>query len=192
MVDERDDDMTDDRFSRDNSSIPVQPHVTSVAPAHVGVAQRVIAVHSDHHSAVQTLKTLTDAGFPADRTTIVGRDLAFVERGTGLLSTAEVTGRGATAGLAIGGLTGWLLGLFNLATASVATWWLVVNAALLGAVLGAVAALLGYAVTRGRRSFQTEPILTAAHFDLQVDADLADGAVRMLADREDTGTPKSR
>ncbi|GAA3939316.1 general stress protein [Actinoplanes auranticolor] len=184
--------MTDDRFSQQSSSIPAQPQATSVAPAHVGVAQRVIAVHSDHHSAVRTLQNLTDAGFPADRTTIVGRELTFVERGTGLLSTAEVTRRGATTGLAIGGLTGWLLGLFNLVTPSVATWWLVVNAALLGAVLGAVAALLGYVATRGRRSFLTEPILTAAHFDLQVDADLADRAVRMLASHESPATPKSR
>ncbi|MEU8230432.1 general stress protein [Actinoplanes sp. NPDC048967] len=189
MVDGQEDNMKDDQLPRQNVSHPARPSTTSAEPAHVGVAQRVIAVHTDHDSAVRTLKALTDAGFAEDRTTIVGRDLTFVERGTGQLSTAEVTGRGATAGFAIGGLTGWLLGLFDLVTASVATWWLIANAALLGAVLGAVAALLGYAITRGQRSFLTGPTLTAAHFDLQVDADLADSAVRMLAGRGASTTP---
>lgn len=157
------------------------PHAPQPAATKVGVAQRVIAVHQDHDGAERTVQTLTDGGLPAERTVVVGRGLTVVERGTGWLSTAEVTRRGALSGLFIGGLTGWLLGVFGLLTSSVSTWWLTVNAAVLGAVLGAVTALLGYVATRGQRSFSTAPTLRASHYDVLVDADLADQAVRLLA-----------
>lgn len=101
------------------------------------------------------MQTLAECGLPAERTAVVGRGLAFVEQGAGRLSTAEVTRRGAVSGLAVGGLTGSLLGVFDLVTPSVATWWLAVNVAVLGAVLGAITALLGYVITRGQRTFAT-------------------------------------
>ena len=165
-------------------TVPPKPSTPLGAPARVGVAQRVIATHPDHAGAVRTLGFLTQADFPADRATVVGRGLTFVERGTGQLPTAGVCGRGALSGLVIGGLTGWLVGLVDLVTPSVATWWLTVNTAVLGAVLGAVTALVGYAATRGRRSFTTTPILRASQYDVQVDADLADHAVRLLAEAQ--------
>jgi hypothetical protein len=154
---------------------------TQPPAATLGVAQRVIAAHGDHGSALRTVQTLTEGGLPGERVVVVGRGLTFVERGTGWLSTAEVTGRGALSGLVTGGLTGWLLAVFDLLTASVSTWWLAVNAAILGAALGAIIALIGYAGTRGQRSFSTAPTLTASHFDVLVDADLADQAARTLA-----------
>jgi hypothetical protein len=155
----------------------VVPEPAAPTATNLGVAQRVIAVHEDHDGAERTVQTLTEAGLPAERMAVVGRGLTFVERATGWLSTAEVTRRGALSGLVIGGLTGWL---FDLLTSSVSTWWLAVNAAILGAVLGAVSALLGYVITRGRRSFSTTPTLTVSHYDVLVDADLADQAARIL------------
>ncbi|MEU4214163.1 general stress protein [Actinoplanes sp. NPDC026623] len=161
----------------------IHDHQPADSAAQVGVAQRAIAVHEDHDEAERTVRALAEAGIPAGRTSIVGRGLAFADRGTGRLSTGEVTARGAVSGLIIGALTGWLLGLFDLVTASVSTWWLILNAAALGAMLGATIALVGYAATGGRRSFSTGPTLTASHFDVLVDASLADQAVRVLAER---------
>ncbi|WP_199516650.1 general stress protein [Nucisporomicrobium flavum] len=161
----------------------IHDHQPARSAAQLGVAQRVIAVHEDHAEAERTVQALAEAGIPAGRTSIVGRGLTFADRGTGRLSTGEVTARGAVSGLIVGALTGWLLGLFDLVTSSVSTWWLVVNAAALGAVLGATIALVGYAATRGRRSFSTPPTLTASHYDVLVDADLADHAVRVLTER---------
>lgn len=158
----------------------VVPGSSEPATTRLGVAQRVVAVHEDHDGAQRTVRALTEGGLPAERMVVVGRGLTFAERGTGLLSTPEVTRRGALSGLIIGGLTGWLLGVFDLLTSSVSTWWLVVNAAILGALLGAVTALIGYVINRGQRSFSAAPTLTAAHFDVLVDADLADQAARML------------
>jgi hypothetical protein len=165
------------------------PQLSEPTVTKVGVAQRVIAVHEDHHEAQRTVQTLTEGGLPAERTAVVGRGLTFVEQGTGRLSTAEVTRRGAVSGLVIGGLTGSLLGVFNLVTPSVATWWLAVNAAVLGAVLGAVTALLGYVITHGHRTFATAPNVTASHYDVLVDAELADQAVRMLNTGKSTPEP---
>jgi hypothetical protein len=150
------------------------------AGAHVGVAQRVVAVHADHEAAKQTVQELADRGFPAHRATIVGRGLTLVDRVKGQLSTADVAARGAVSGLVVGALVGSLLGLFDLVTPTVPVAWLAVNAAILGAVLGAVTALLGYAFTHGSRSFVMRSGITASHYDVQVDADLADRAVRLL------------
>lgn len=157
-----------------------EPSHTVAADARVGVAQRVVAVHPDHESAEQTVQALVDAGLPAHRATIVGRGLITVDRITGQLSTADVTARGAVSGLVVGALVGSLLGTFDLIIATVPVVWLAVNAAILGSVLGAVTALLGYAATQGRRSFATHSGITASHYDVQVDADLADQAVRLL------------
>jgi hypothetical protein len=155
----------------------------------LGVAQRVVAVRGDYHDAQRTVQTITEGGLPAERVVVVGRGLTFVERGTGWLSTVDLARRGALSGFVIGGLTGWLLGVFDLLTSSVSTWWLTVNAAILGAVLGAVTALIGYVITRGRRSFSTTPTLHASHFDVLVDADLADQAARILAAEQSAGSP---
>ena len=65
--------------------------------AHVGLAQRIIASHTEHAAAEQTVASLRAAGLPADRATIVGSGLQLQERGRGQLSTADVTGRGAEA-----------------------------------------------------------------------------------------------
>ncbi|HET6530082.1 MAG TPA: general stress protein [Actinoplanes sp.] len=159
------------------------PPADEPVDARVGVAQRVIAVHRDHDAAWQTVQKLSDGGFPAHRATIVGRDLAVVERVTGQLSTADVTRRGALSGVVIGALTGWILGLVDLIAPTVPVAWLILNAAILGAVLGAATGLLAYAFTHGRRSVSTPSGITASHYDVQVDAELADRAVRVLQDK---------
>ena len=148
----------------------------------VGLARRVIAVHDSHDAAERTIRKLADADFPVERAAIVGRDLTTVQRVTGLLSTPEVAARGALSGVVIGALTGWLLAVVDLITPTVAVAWLTINAAILGAVLGAVTGLLGYVFTRGRRSVATTSAITAAHYDVTVDAELADRAARLLAD----------
>ncbi|PRY20132.1 general stress protein [Pseudosporangium ferrugineum] len=159
---------------------PRGPSSADAGEVRVGLAQRVIAVHDDHAGAEATVRLLDDAGFPVHRAAIVGRGLTTVESATGWLSSAEVTGRGAVSGLAVGALTGWILVVVDLVTPAVPSAWLVVNAAVLGAVLGAVIGLIGYAATRGRRSVTTEPKLIATHYDVQVDAELADRAVRLV------------
>lgn len=75
-----------------------------------------------------------------------------------------------------------MLGLFDLTETSLALPWLIINSAILGAVLGAAVALLGYAITHGRRSFVVDLPARADRYHIVVDADLADRAVRLLRD----------
>ncbi|SNY25641.1 general stress protein [Paractinoplanes atraurantiacus] len=158
------------------------PLATSSPPQddHVGVAQRMVAVHTDHRAAQESVAVLDDAGLPAERIAIVGSGLRVVERGQGRLSTADVAGRGAVSGLVVGMLVGWLLSLVGLTTPETSAIWLAVNAGVLGAILGAVVALVGYVATRGNRTFVQPAQIQAEKFGVLVDADLADRAVRAL------------
>jgi hypothetical protein len=84
------------------------------------------------------------------------------------------------SGLLVGAAVGYLLWLFSLGADGLPAWSPTVVAAALGAVLGAVVALFGYAVTGGRRSFAPDQAVRAGRYEVVVDADLADQAARML------------
>ncbi|MCO8277675.1 hypothetical protein M1L60_44585 [Actinoplanes sp. TRM 88003] len=161
--------------------------ITRNGSVHIGVAQRTIGTYDDYWSAVGDLDRLRGSDFPVERVTIVAGGLHTVGQEQGQLSTADVTRRGAISGTVIGAATGWMLGLFDLTETSLGLPWLIVNAAILGAVLGAAVALLGYVITRGRRSFVANVPVRADRYHIVVDADLADRAVRML--REGKGKP---
>lgn len=154
----------------------------------IGVAQRSITDRSDYRTALGVVERLAAAGFPDGRVTVIGTELRELDRHRGQLTTVDVTGRGALSGLLIGAAGGWLLRLFDLTTDSLSTWWLVLNSAVLGAILGAALALLGYVITQGRRSFTSDDPVRAGRFEVMVDADLADQAVRLL--HQDRGTDR--
>lgn len=62
--------------------------------------------------------------------------------------------------------------------------------AVLGVLLGTAVALLGYVIAQGRRSVIPDDRVRAGHYDILVEADLADRAVRLLReDRPDAATP---
>lgn len=149
------------------------------AATRVGLAQRSIVTCDDYASARRIIAQLGDTGFPVERAAVIGTDLHRVERNRGRLSTADVTGRGALSGLLIGAAVGWLLRLVGVTDSSMYTGWLILNAAVLGGVLGAAVALLGYVITQGKRSFLPDEGVLAGHYDVMVDADLADRAIRL-------------
>ena len=160
--------------------------------AQVGVAQRAVTVHEEYRAAQRTTARLTDAGVAGHRIAVVGSGLGVRKRDRGRLSAADVTRRGAAFGLTIGALVGWLLPLFDIMTARMATPWVLVNAAILGAMLGAAVALLGQGLTRGQRWFSQPANVRAQRYEVLVDADIADEAVRLLhtedgAQPDDTG-----
>lgn len=146
----------------------------------VGVARRSILARDDFGSAVRIVEQLTAAGLPEGSAAVVGAELRSPSRQRGRPSTADVTGRGALSGLLIGAAAGWLLRLVDLTSGSLSTWWLVINTAVLGAVLGAAVALLGYVITEGRRTFTADDPVRAGRYLVLVDADVADRAVRLL------------
>lgn len=154
--------------------------ITRTGSVHVGVAQRTIGTYEDFWAACRAVDVLRDADFAVERTTIMAAGLHTVDREQGRLSTVDVTRRGALSGLLIGAAVGWILRLFELTETLIAMPWLVVNAAVLGAILGAAVALLGYVITQGRRSFVAVQPVRAERYHIVVDADLADNAVHVL------------
>ena len=148
--------------------------------AQVSVAMRTVGSYERYGEAEQAMNRLAERDFPIERAMIVGRDLEVVERVTGTITAAVATGRGALFGLVIGALTGWLIGLLNLVDPLVAAFWLAVNTALLGAILGAATSMLVYAATKGRRSFTSITGTRARHYDILVDAEVADRAAGLL------------
>jgi uncharacterized membrane protein len=146
----------------------------------VGLARRVVASYSDYRGAEQAVQRLSDTEFPVEQAAIVGSGLTLVEKVTGRVSAATVAARSAMSGAVVGALLGWLLGLFDLMDPLVAALWLALYGAILGAVVGVVVGLLGYALTRGRRGFMTTGGVRAQRYDVTVDAESADRAVRVL------------
>jgi hypothetical protein len=137
-------------------------------------ARETLAVHTDHDDAQRDVDALSDALFPVERVSIVGRDLRLDEDVTGRLTVP----RAATAGAAGGAWFGFLIGLvFFLFT----PFWLPLLAAVvLGAVFGAVFGAIAHAAMRGRRDFASVRHLEAGSYDVVVDADLADRARELL------------
>lgn len=155
----------------------------------LGVAQRIVATYTDHAAAQETVRRLEAGSVSAERSAIVGIGLHPSEgRYRGRLSTLDVLRRGAASGLVVGALVGWLLEVLGIVTDAVATAWLIADAGLLGALLGACVALIGYAATLGHRSFEAAHLLQVDTYAVLVDADLADAAVRRLKGREAVGS----
>ena len=92
---------------------------------------------------------------------------------------------GAGSGLVLGLLFGLLFGIWfahdGTSLLAILAYW-----AGLGALIGALVSLLGYALSGGRRNFASITGMQAQHFDVLVDEVFADDAIRRLAG---TGTP---
>jgi hypothetical protein len=139
----------------------------------------VLASYSRYADAQAAVDRLSDAKFPVEQTSIVGRDLRLVETVTGRLDW----GRAALAGLASGAWFGLLVGLFVaiFVADDTASWIaLVLWGLLFGALAGMVFSLVAYAATGGRRDFVSIKSLVAAQYDVMVDARVAEDARRIL------------
>jgi hypothetical protein len=129
--------------------------------------------------AQAAVDALSDAKFPVERVSIVGRDLRLVETVTGRLNY----GRAALGGAASGAWFGLLVGLFIaiFAAEDTASWFaLVLWGLFFGALAGLVFSLVAYALTGGRRDFVSVSSLVAGQYDVLVDPGSADEARRVL------------
>jgi hypothetical protein len=102
----------------------------------------VIGVFADIDSAQAAVERLIAAGFPADRLSIVGKDLQSETRINGFVTTGEIAGSAAATGGWVGGLVGLLAGMALLFVPAAGP--LVVLGPLAGAAVGAAqGALVG-------------------------------------------------
>jgi uncharacterized membrane protein len=145
-----------------------------------GGPRRVIASFDSYPDAERAVDHLSDEKFPVDRVSIVGRDLRLVEQVTGRVTLARAVLNGALSGALAGLLIGWLFTVFNWTNAVVARGWLILDGLWFGAVVGALFGVLAYMLTRGRRDFASVGAIQADHYDLLVDDEVADQAMRLL------------
>jgi hypothetical protein len=138
----------------------------------------VLASYPHYTDAQAAVDRLSDARFPVERTSIVGRDLRLVETVTGRLNW----GRAALSGLATGAWFGLLVGLFiGIFTDDASSWIaLLLWGLLFGAVAGALFGVVSYAATGGRRDFVSVSSLVADQYDVLVDPAAVDEARRLL------------
>jgi hypothetical protein len=139
----------------------------------------MIASTDRYEDAEAIVDRLADDGFPVEHVVIVGRDLRYVEQVTGHLNAWKAGLGGAGSGALLGLFFGLLFGIWfahdGTSLLAIVVYW-----ALFGAVFGAVIALIGYALSGGRRNFVSIPGVQAERFDVLVDDAHADDAVRQL------------
>ena len=142
---------------------------------------RVVATHTSYDEAQRAVDRLSDAGFPVERTAIVGRDLRLLEQVTGRLTPSRATLMGAASGAWFGLFVGLLLTLFETGTA----WIGAVGAAtVFGAAAGAVYGFVAHWTTHGERDFASVQAVVADRYELTVDEEHAQHASTLLSSRD--------
>jgi hypothetical protein len=157
-------------------------YMTSETPVPPATPPRLtIAAYRDYAAAEQAVDYLSDSKFPVEHVAIVGRGLSFYETVTGRMTYARAALFGAMQGALVGVMIGWLFAVFDWFSPVVASGWLIVDGLWFGALVGALLGLLAHALTFGRRDFSSITGMRADRYELQVDADLAAEAQRLLA-----------
>ena len=152
------------------------------APARTPAAtnpQKIVASFGDYAAAQKAVDYLSDEKFPVEHVAIVGRGLKFVEQVTGRLNWGRALLNGLASGVTTGLFIGLLLGIFVIGTDAflpVLLW-----SAAAGAVIGAVFALIAYAMSGGKRDFTSVGAMRADTYDVLIDAEHAAEAERVLA-----------
>jgi len=158
--------------------------MSSQTPGDAGPARnahRTVASYDGYAAAERAVDYLADQKFPVQRVSIVGRDLKLVEQVVGRVTLGRSLLNGALSGALAGLLIGWLFTVFNWTDPVVARGWLILDGLWFGAVVGALFGLISYLITRGPRDFASVSGLQADHYDVIVDAEVADEAERLLA-----------
>jgi hypothetical protein len=146
-------------------------------------ARRSVGTYEDYVDAQRAVDTLSDKGFPVSRVSIVGRGLRFEEQVLGRETVGTATLRSAGSGAVVGALFG--LFLWAISANDVGAGWIVLYGVVFGAIIGAVLGAIFQTASGGQRDFRSASRMTADHYDVMVDAEIADEATRLL----DGGAP---
>lgn len=146
-----------------------------------GASRRTIASYSTYAEAERAVDWLADHGFAVERSAIVGTGLRSVEQVTGRMTPGRAARIGAGQGALIGALFALLFGIFFTGPEFVE---LLLYSLALGALFGA---LTQYAASGGKRDFVSAPSIQADRYDVRVDEEAADEAMRVLS-----GMPATR
>lgn len=137
-----------------------------------------LGVYDQYVDAQKAVDFLSDKEFPVENCMIVGTDLKQIERITGRLTWGRVALGGVASGLWLGVFVGLIFSLFG----DDGVLGLLVSTALLGALFGLVWALIGYALTGGRRDFSSVQQVVATRYEVLVEHRFAEQARTVLAE----------
>lgn len=138
---------------------------------------RSLGVYSTYQEVQAVVDTLADNHFPVQSTLIVGTDLKLMERVTGRKSWGRVIGQGALSGLWMGLFLGLLLMLI-----APSNFMVVLTSVLMGIVFFTVWAVIGYAMSGGKRDFTSMTSTIPMQYELLVEHKHADEARRLLVE----------
>lgn len=156
------------------------------SPQHSPLTQRLydleyprsLGVYSTYAEVQAVVDALADRQFPVQNTMIVGTDLKLIERVTGRRTWGKVIGQGVLSGVWMGLFIGLILMFLN-PGGSVAA---VVSSVLLGIIFFTVWAVIGYAMTGGKRDFTSMTATIPMQYELMVEHSHAEQARRVLAE----------
>ena len=159
--------------------------MTSSLTTNLGIADSAdaagwttVARYSSYEAAQSAVDRLSDASSPLGNVEIVGRDLSFVERVTGRVTTLRAAAAGAGTGAWFGLFIGLLVGLFTTGP----TWLgLLLGGLVIGAVWGGIFGFVAHWTTRGRRDFASVRALAAEQYDVMVAKGQAEQASMLIA-----------
>ncbi len=137
-----------------------------------------VASFRSYADAREAVDRLAQHEFPLERVSIVGHGLNFVENVTGRRGYFSAALSGAGTGAAVGGLFGFVAGLFNWVEPLVSALALGLFGLILGAVVGLIFGLLSKAI--GGEDFTSVGSMQADHFDVVVGHEVAERARRVL------------
>lgn len=140
----------------------------------------VLSEHRDYLGAQRDVDRLSDAGFPVEHLTIVGRDLVTIEDVTGRRRYGRAALSGAATGAFLGLFLGLVFSLLAIFPTLVSFFAMIVTWIAIGAIGGALAGLIGHAMQGGERDFSSTRGLLATRYEVLVEAAHHERAAREL------------
>ena len=135
---------------------------------------RSLGVYSTYAEVQAVVDALADRQFPVQNTMIVGTDLKLIERVTGRRTWGKVIGQGVLSGIWMGLFIGLILSFLN-PQGNIAA---IISSVLLGIIFFTVWAVIGYAMTGGKRDFTSMTATIPMQYELMVEHSPAEGARR--------------
>lgn len=145
----------------------------------------VLGTYDTYAEAQKIVDRLAKAEFEVKKLAIVGHDLTIVERVTGRLTY----GRVALGGSATGAWFGLFLGLVLFLFSPDQQFSVLAAAALIGAGLGMLFAIVSYAINRKRRDYTSTNQVLALSYQIIIDPALTGRARQVLGGLPATDAP---
>ncbi len=142
---------------------------------------QLVGQYKNYEEAQAAVDFLSDNEFPVENLLIVGANLKSVERITGRRTWGTVLAQGAISGIGTGIFVGLMLMLFTGGQGGFLPVLLV--GLLLGVLIGTTTTAVGYALSHGKRDFNSMRQTVATSYEVLSEHNVALRAREMLATR---------